>query len=92
MTSMRIFRADRDNKQKTGRLIGVSPKGQFSKNAADLERGMPHFCICVHKSSASYALTKDYNQLFVCLKANELARTKAPLCKGSCREATEGLF
>ena len=32
------------------------------------------------------------SQTCVCLKANELAPTKAPLCKGSSAAGSEGLF
>ena len=50
------------------------------------------FCVCGYKCSASSAIIKDYNQISVYLQTNRLALTKAPLCKGNCREATEGLY
>ena len=45
-----------------------------------------------HRSNASYALIKDYNQLFVCLEGTSLQLTKAPLCKGSSAVGGEGLY
>ena len=52
-----------------------------------------HFtvCICVCKFSASYAFIKDYKLFHLELICERIAQAKAPLCKGSCREATEGL-
>ena len=71
--------------------MGCTLKDSFQKYGIS-QKGYVVFCFCDHKSSASSAIIKDYNQISVYLQTNRLARSKAPLCKGSCREATEGLF